>query len=62
MALTNEDRTKIDAMGHLEMARIMRHGSWLGFPWNDDDAAAYFMEKWNMFEGQTDGNNESNLD
>ena len=58
MALSNEDRAKIDAMGHLEMARIMRHGSLLGFPWNDDDAAKYFMDRWNMFEGSDEGNSD----
>jgi len=59
MALSNEDRAKIDAMSHLEMARIMRFSSLLTFPWSNEDAAKYFMDRWNMFEGAKD---ESDID
>lgn len=51
MALTTIDRERIDAMSHLEMARIMRFGSLLDFPWVDPETGRYFMERWNMFEG-----------
>lgn len=54
MALNPTDRERIDAMSHLEMARILRYGSLLDFPFADPEAGKYFMERWNMFEGNND--------
>lgn len=51
MPITNTDRERIDAMSHLEMARIMRFGSLMDFPWIDPDTGKYFMDRWNLFEG-----------
>ena len=62
MALTNEDRAKIDAMSHLEMARIMRFSSLLTFPWSNDDAAKYFMDRWNMFLDEGEEDDVSDID
>lgn len=54
MSLNPEDKAKIDAMGHHTMAQYLRHHTLLSFPWDDADAADYFMERWNSFEGQNE--------
>lgn len=54
MALSQTDRERIDAMSHLEMARLMKFGSLLDFPFADPEAGKYFMERWNLFEGTND--------
>lgn len=54
MALSQTDRQRIDAMSHLEMARIMRFGSLLDFPFADPETGKHFMERWNLFEGKND--------
>lgn len=58
MALDNVDRAKIDNMGHIEMARILRFGSIFDFPWTNKEAADYFMGRWNMFEGNPEGSTD----
>jgi hypothetical protein len=58
MALSDEDKAKIDAMGHHEMSLVMRFSSLLLFPWNNEDAAKYFMDRWNSFEGQNEGDSD----
>lgn len=59
MALTSTDRERIDGLSHLEMARIMRFSSLMDFPWSDPDTGKYFMERWNMFEGQSGDQSDS---
>lgn len=54
MPITKNDRERIDAMSHLEMARLLRFGSLLDFPFADPEAGKYFMERWNLFEGNND--------
>lgn len=58
MALDNADKERIEAMGHLEMARILRFGSIFDFPWTNKEAADYFMDRWNMFEGENEGSSD----
>lgn len=52
--LSPEDKERIDAMGHIEMSRVLRFGSLLDFPWTNEEAAEYFMDRWNLFEGEND--------
>lgn len=53
MALSLTDKEKIDAMSHVEMARVLRFtrlGTW---PFNDDEIGSYFLEKFHEAGGMT---------
>ena len=53
MALSTEDKDRIDAMGQTDMARVIRFthiGQW---PFNDDETGAYFLERFNELGGMT---------
>lgn len=57
--MTPADKERIDAMCHREMALMMRYSSLLQFPWNDEDAAKYFMDRWNTFAGASSDKSDS---
>lgn len=51
MALTNIDQEKIDAMTHIDMARTIRFGSSMDWPWKDREIGEYFLQRFEALGG-----------
>lgn len=51
--MKSEDVEKIDAMGQVEMARILRFTPLGQWPFNDNATAEYFLGRFEMLGGMT---------